>query len=162
MKSFEEMLAIVCGFLNCFAEKFPHKKVGSLILQKMMFLFEQEKKWNLGFSLNNRGPFSELVESILIRAQSAGNIGMYPYQRGHYIRLLKCPQEVSDEDKKLIEQLVEKYGRLCSDELVILTTVLFLKDRFEVESKSQLIDLISESRPQMERAEIKKIINLIE
>jgi len=162
MESFEEMLAIVCGFLKCFAEKFPYKKVGSLIVQKMLFLFEQEKKWNLGFSLNNRGPFSELVESILIRAQSAENIRMYPYQRGHYIRLLKCPQEVSDEDKKLIEQLVEKYGRLCSDDLVILTTALFLKDRFEVESKSQLIDLISESRPQMERAEIKKIINLIE
>ncbi len=163
MESFEEMLAIVCGFLKCFAEKFPHKKVGSLILQKMMFLFEQEKKWNLGFSLNHRGPFSELVESILIRAQSAGNIGTYPYQKsGYYIQLLKCPQEVSDEDKKLIEQLVEKYGRLCSDDLVILTTALFLKDRFEVESKSQLIDLISESRPQMERAEIKKIINLIE
>jgi len=162
VESFEEIIGIVCGFLECFAEKFPFKKVGSLILQKMMFIFEREKKWDLGFSLNHRGPFSELIESMLILAQSAGNIAICPHREGgQYIKLIKYPRSVSQEDEKLIEQLVEKYGRLCSDDLVILTTALFLKDRFEVQSKSQLIDLIQESRPQMMRSDIKKIVDLI-
>ncbi len=162
MESLEEVMKLICGFLEEFQRRLPWRRVGSLILQKMLFLFEQKKKWDLSFSLNHRGPFSELVELGIDRLLVQAIIEVISYSGGgSFIRLNQNPYSLAEEDRELIRQLVDKYGQLSSEELVILTTAIFLKNRYEIESKNQLIDLIQESRPQMTRSDIKEIVRLI-
>ncbi|MGB9847668.1 MAG: hypothetical protein ACPLKV_00370 [Minisyncoccia bacterium] len=156
---------IVCFLLAVWQKQYPQRKIGRIILQKLLFLFAQRQKYEWGYHLNHLGPTSELVDLFLSWAENRQYVRLERKNGACWVVFQEVSSEIFDclsqEDKVVIREIVEKFGCLRSEELVVTTTALYMEQNYKIEDKKMIIDLILESRPTMVREEVKKLVNLV-
>lgn len=155
----------VCFLLAVWQKQYPQRKIGRIMLQKLLFLFAQRQKYEWGYHLNHYGPTSEIVDLFLNWAENREYLRLERKKGGCWVVFQEVPPEVmeavSQEDKMVIREVLSKFGRLKSEELVLATTALYMKDIYHIADKKLIIDLLVESRPTMVREELKKLVDLV-
>ncbi len=156
----------VVFLLAVLKNKFPNVKATRLLIQKLMYLFSYGREYEWGYCLkNSSGPHCDLIDVWLswvelreyARVETKDKSKRYVFQEASP----EVFNEVDAEDKKLLLAIVEKFGRYKIEDLIIMTTALYLREGLRIEDKKILIDLLAEARQDKTREQIKKLVEQV-
>lgn len=121
------------------------EKPGKKALQKLVFLIEK-KGINLGYDygLHFYGPYSAHLDATT-RFLCADGVIEFDYSG--YSHLMSIDEEnftvesegLSEEQLEDIDELIERFQKLCPSELELLTTAIYAYDNLEDKSEKSII-----------------------
>jgi len=169
MKELLKELSIIYYIVKKLKEKYPSKQVGKVIIQKLMYLFENQVNKDYEFTMYHYGPHSAKVGKYINLAEALELIiiGWDP-EKGYLINInesAELPAEIAFNEKDIIDQLVDKYGAFSAAELSIIATALYIKNNFGITDSSRLIDTVLSLKPNNQKGWIKDVLrkaNIIE
>jgi len=129
------------------------RQVGKTMVQKMMFLIGREIGEDFAYSMFHYGPFSMVVAQYIDYAEYAKAINVeWHDEKGFFITPVNSKGDslsslLTEEDKKVIKNVVEKYHKFSTSELSIITTALYLKDNFNVQDEKEMIRIVKSIKP---------------
>lgn len=158
--------ALIGYLVEKIRERYPDKQVGKTIIQKSMYLLTLSKVVDFDYSMYHYGPFSLEVAEELDFAQNAGIIQIeWVDEKGYLIKATPKLKEfyslITDEEKKAIVDVVEKFGKFNAIELSIIATAFYLKYNFGV-SDAELVDVIHKIKQNLSSEDIKNILKKAE
>lgn len=121
------------------------KKPGKKALHKMIFLIQQ-KGVNLGYNygIHFYGPYSAALDTS---AMSLGADGIIEFDYSGHSHLMSInerdftilPKELSREQQKIIDQLIQRFSHESPSDLELLTTAMYAYDHLEDKSRESVI-----------------------
>ncbi|NHV06549.1 MAG: SocA family protein [Thaumarchaeota archaeon] len=152
-------LAVLSFLVAKLREKYPSKQIGKTVVQKMMYLLTRENVVDYKYSMYHYGPYSSELSSDLNLCEELGILTIkWDNEKGFDITLNENQYEnkLSSEDKRKIEEIVDKYGHFNAKELSIIATALFLKT--ECENNEDLIKVVASLKPDYDENTIRNIL----
>lgn len=130
--------------------KYPDKQIGKTVLQKMMYLLSRNGIADFDFSMYHYGPYSSEVAGELNFAERSGIVEIrWEDEKGYYIKPTKKVEEFStlleDDEKRAVDELVEKFGSFKAIDLSLIATAFYLKDNFGVK-EDRLVDAVHNAK----------------
>lgn len=161
-KSIFKNPALIGCLVKKINEKYPEKQVGKTIIQKNMYLLTRSKIVDFDYSMYHYGPFSSEVSGELNFAENAGIIQIkWVDEKGYFITATSKIKEfdslITDEEKKAIENIVEKFGDFKAIDISIMASAFFLKDNFGV-SDAELVEVIHQIKQNHSSEYIKNVL----
>lgn len=143
-------------------EKYPSKQIGKTVIQKMMYLLSRSNVANFGFSMYHYGPYSSEVSGELNFAERNGIVDIsWKDAEGYYINPTERVQNfeylLSDDEKRVVDDLVTRFGRFKAVDLSLIATALYLKDNFDVE-EYRLVEAVHSAKKKYPTKYIKSIL----
>jgi len=143
-------------------EKYPSKQIGKTVIQKMMYLLSRSDVANFGFSMYHYGPYSSEVSGELNFAERNGIVDIsWKDAEGYYINPTERVQNfeylLSDGEKRVVDDLVARFGRFKAVDLSLIATALYLKDNFDVED-DRLVEAVHNAKKKYPPKYIKSIL----
>jgi len=170
MNSLLKGAALVYILTKELLEKHPDIRIGKTIIQKMMYFLERKLNADFKFSMYHYGPYSELVDIYLNFLESREILDIKWHSKTGYSISIKKEQEakeivknfekiVSDNEKRAIQDVVDKYGVLKPPvaKLSIIATALFIKNNFGVKD-DEVVNVIKSIKPQYSDDYIRKTL----
>jgi len=161
MKEILKGPSLVYNLVKKLKEKYPEKQIGKTVIQKLMYLIETKSDLDLGYTLYHYGPYSSMVNEYITLAETLGFVSVrWDYEKGYFIDPLKPNEDllVDIEEKNSIKVIVDNYGNFTANELSIMTTALYIKNRFGVESPENIISAVLQAKPKNKKEWIEKIL----
>lgn len=154
--------ALIGYLVEQIKKKYPKKQVGKTIIQKKMYLLTRLKIVDFDYTMYYYGPFSSEVSGELDFAQGAGIIQIKWVDReGYFIEATPKLKEfyslITNEEKKAVEGIVEKFGDFNAIDMSIIATAFYLKDNFGV-SDAELVEIIHKIKQNLSSEHIKNIL----
>jgi len=133
-------------------EKYPHKQIGKTIIQRLMYLFENQTNRDLRFTMYHYGVHSSFVGDCINLAEALGLIAVrWDYKRGYLIsaceRKLGENEALPSSDREIMDKLIDRYGAVSNAELFAITSALYILNNFEITNFSDLIRGIYSLKP---------------
>ncbi len=153
--------AMISHLVKTISEKYPEKQVGKTFIQKMVYLLAREGTADFDYSMYHYGPYSGQVSEELDFTENIGAVEIdWAPSKGYFIKSkdTSWEQYLNEGEKRVIDELVDKYGEFSAIELSIITTSLFIRDNFDVRDKNELIHVVASLKPQPTEAWIKDIL----
>lgn len=144
------------------------KQIGKTMVQKLMFLIAKEINEDFLYSMYHYGPYSFAVAQYIDYAEYLRAIKIeWRDEEGFYIKPLKPKRAeffsmLTENEKKTVKEIVEKYGKFNSRELSVITTAIYLKDNFEVKNIEEIIRIVNSLKPQYTKEQIPEILTRAE
>jgi uncharacterized protein YwgA len=137
--------------------------IGRTKIQKLIFLFSLKRDIDLNYSLYHYGPFSSYVSSELDVAQNMNLlISEYSPLSGYSIKTNKAcevnTEQLSKDDIKIINNIIENYGDYSVNQLAIIATALYIKKNFGIKDDNELINSLHEIKSDFGIEYIRKIL----
>jgi uncharacterized protein YwgA len=137
-------------------------QVGKTFIQKLMYLIGKELNRDFGYRFHFYGPYSSLVEGGLNYASFLKSVDIHwDVNHGYFIKPSKntsvFTKILSEEEKDKIESVLKEYGKLTVQDLSIVATAYYLKERYEL-SGEDLIQAVGN----MKSYDKKRIKELLE
>ena len=141
---------------------YPDKQIGKTIVQKMMYLLTREGTVDFNYSMYHYGPYSSEVSGELNFANSAGIVNInWVDDKGYFInstqKLENFMNRLTDQDKQVVDELVNKFGKFNAIQLSLIATAFFLKDNFNV-SDVRLAEVVHDAKPKYSHGYIKTVL----
>lgn len=146
---------------------------GKKVLQKLVYLIEREGL-DLGFdySIYYYGPYSAQLDDTLYRLQLQGIVNIVPEKSKHTIYFNEFDNEkdeeqiFSAEEKKIIEEVIERFGSKSANELELITTADFvfqqLKENYPAVSETEIVEKVKKIKGEkFSEYEIREALKLI-
>ncbi len=155
-------VAIISYLAKELHEAYPDKQIGKTVLQKMSYFLTREDIVEFDYSLYHYGPYSSEVESEISFAEDLGMLDVkWEMDKGYFIFVKNNEFEsfIKTEERKKIENVVSKYGKFNATELSIIATAFFVKDRFRIDDKEKLVEIVASIKPQYDKNWIEKILS---
>jgi uncharacterized protein YwgA len=143
-------------------KKDPDKQIGKTILQKMCYFLTQEGLTDFKYSMYHYGPYSSQVSGELGFAAASGLvIETWQKELGYFIE--PGPKEpdfehlVTEEEKRAIDRITERYGRYNAIDMSIIATAIYHKKVFGVPDE-KLADVVHSLKKKQNLSHIKKLL----
>ena len=154
--------ALIGYLVKSLREKFPNKRVGKTIIQKMVYLLVRLGVMDFGYSMYHYGPYSSGVSGELNFAENNDIVEMeWVEDAGYFITpgdgLERFEYLVTEDEKRQIDNTVKKYGKFNAGELSLIATALYLRDNFGV-SDERLTEVVHDVKEQYPVSYIRKIL----
>jgi len=161
----KEMLkgpAIIYYLVKQLKEKYPDKQVGKTVIQKLMYLFESKSNGDFEFTMYHYGPYSSKVGEYVNIAEVLGLIKTeWKPEKGYSIKpsdSADFSDEITSDEKKIIDELVNKYGAFSAVELSIIATAFYVKNNFEVNDAHQIVKTVLSLKPNNRKEWVENIL----
>ncbi len=161
----KEMLkgpSLVYYLVKRLKEKYPEKQIGKTIIQKLLFLVETRSDLDFDYTMYHYGPYSSQIGEYIGLAENLGFINVkWNSKKGYFIEPLQPNKslllEVEDL-QNLLEEVVDNYGKFTANELSIITTAIYIKNKFGIKSPEELINIVLQIKPNNKKDWIKDIL----
>jgi len=154
--------ALVYYLVKELKKKYPKKQVGKTIIQKLMYIFELTSGKDFDYTMYHYGPYSWKVSEYLNLAEALNAVEIdWDPSKGYFVRPNDKPPfkvSIGEEEKKLMRQIIEKYGKFNAVELSIFTTAMYVKDRFGESDPENIVKIVSSLKPEHKKEWIKQIL----
>ncbi|MCX8015782.1 MAG: hypothetical protein N2692_00495 [Patescibacteria group bacterium] len=162
----EKGTAAVCYLLAVLKNEYHRQWLSRTVVQKLLFLFSDQMRYEWGYHLkNSSGPHSELIDLFLSWAEAREYIAVKREGKNSWFIFREVSTDVTDslnaEDKQALTQIIQKFQQFKADELGIITLAVYMRNNYQMEDKKMIIDAICDSRPFLEREEIKKLVEVV-
>jgi uncharacterized protein YwgA len=122
-------------------EKYSDIQIGKTVIQKIVFLLSRELTLDFEYGMYHYGPYSNRLDHELNFAEDSDLVKTrWVEDQGYFIEatdeLLKFEKLITPEEKKVITEIVENYGDFNAKELAVITTALYLKDKYGLENEA--------------------------
>lgn len=156
-------ISAICYLLEVFKNQYHYQCVSKGVIQKLLFLFAENFNYEWGYYLKNSwGPHSELVDSFLSWAEARGYIIVKRCGKNTFIIIEENPFDcLNADEKENLKQIVKNFHYFDIEELEIITIAVYMQNKFQMNDKKMIIDSINESRPFMNRKNIKKLVEVV-
>lgn len=172
----KEMLrgpSLVYHLVKRLKERYPDKQIGKTIIQKLFFLIETKSESDLDFdyTMYHYGPYSSQIGEYISLAEALDFINVkWTSEKGYFIEPLDPPKELLLDIKDLqnllnikklqdlLEEVVDNYGKFTANELSIIATAIYIKKRFGIKSREELIDVVLKIKPNNKRDWIRSVL----
>jgi len=144
-------VAMVSHSVKKLSERYPDSQIGKTIVQKTMYMLTREGVIDFNYSMYHYGPYSAQVSSEINFAENIGAVEIdWISDKGYFIKPKSDELEevLSEDDKQVIDRVIDKYGRFNAIELSIIATALFVEDNFEVNDTEELVRVVTSLKPQ--------------
>jgi len=146
-------------------ETYPATQISKTIIQKLVYLLSGTNPIDFDYSLYHYGPYSSQVSNELNFAEEIDFIVIdwipekgYSISPGSMYSSKQLLQNTQKVERDAINEIVQKYGSYNAIELSIITTALFLKEKFGVNDKSKLVEIVSSLKPQYNKERISNLL----
>lgn len=161
-KSIFKNPALISYLVKKIRIEYPKRQVGKTIIQKMVYLLNRNDAVDFDYSMYHYGPYSSEVSGELNFAQNIGIVQVeWIDDKGYFIestaKLKKFEKLITEEEKKAIDEIVERFGSFNAIELSIIATAFFLKDNFGVRD-TELVTVIHRFKQDHSAEYIKKVL----
>lgn len=158
---------LITYFVKKIEDSIENKQIGKTVIQKMMYLLENECDLDFDYSMYHYGPFSKEVATNLEKAEKKDLVEMrWDKNKGYYINTSKSDidfnEYISESEQKTIDKLVEKYGEYNAQELSIIATGLYVKNDHDDISDDKLVELVHELKPKHSKDRIEFLVKATE
>ncbi|HOT06259.1 MAG: hypothetical protein A4E45_00362 [Methanosaeta sp. PtaB.Bin039] len=131
-------------------EERPDTQVGKTIIQKMMYLLSRNGIIDFDFSMYHYGPYSSEVAGELNFAERNGIVEIsWEDDKGYFIKptnkIEKFSYLLDDDEKRAVDELIERFGGFKAIDLSLIATALYLKDNFGV-GDDRLVDAVHNAK----------------
>jgi uncharacterized protein YwgA len=161
--------AIIGCLVKELARKYPGEQIGKTKLQKLLYLLTDKQITknevvNFYYSLHYYGPYSSEASSELSFAESRKIVrSEWKDDKGFFFKPGDNEERVEKEhlnnnEKLIIQKLVNRFGKFNARELTIITTYLFLSKEDEYSSEP---DKIVEEVCKMKNYSINDVCNTL-
>lgn len=162
----EKGTAAVCYLLAVLKNEYHRQWLSRTVVQKLLFLFSDQMRYEWGYHLkNSSGPHSELIDLFLSWAEAREFIAVKREGKNSWFLFQEVHPDVVDclsaEEKEILKEVIAEFSRFKADELNIIALALYMKKNYQMEDKKMIIDAICDSRPFLEREEIKKLVEVV-
>ena len=150
-KSILRGVAMVSHSVKKLSEKYPDSQIGKTIVQKIMYMLTRERVIDFNYSMYHYGPYSAQVSSEINFAENIGAVEIdWISDKGYFIKPKSDELEgvLSEDDKQVVDRVIDKYGRFNAIEISIIATALFVEDNFEVNDTEELVRVVTSLKPQ--------------
>jgi len=118
-----------------------NKQIGKTFLQKIFYCLQRENIVDLSYTLYHYGPYSTELSRELNLAENMKYLSIeWKDNKGYFIKTTNYSKQledfISNDEKKLIDELVKKYVDFSAVDISILTTAFYLKDEYGIKSKN--------------------------
>jgi len=164
-KTFEILFknpALIGYLVKKFNDMYSDNQMGKTIVQKLMYLLTRRGTTDFAYSLYHYGPYSSKVSAELDFAKNLGLVDInWKDEKGFFIKPTKKIDEfeslLGEEDKKSIDEIVNKFGGFNAKDLSIVATAFYVMDNFDV-SKNIVIDVVWGLKPKYKTHKIKTLL----
>lgn len=143
-------------------EKYPNKQIGKTIIQKLLFLLETRSDLDFDYTLYHHGPYSSQIGEYIDLAEALDFISIrWDSKKGYFIEPFKPDENLLYDIKdlqNLIKEIVEDYGKFTANELSIIATAIYIKNKFNIKSSEELINTVWQAKPNNRKDWIEKIL----
>lgn len=141
-------------------------QVGKTVIQKLMYILEKKDIGKYNYTLYHYGPYSSKVESLLNYAEFLKGVDVEWWNgRGYFIKpstkIEHFEKSVSEDKKKIIDDIVTKVGSLTAKDLSLLSTILYVENQENISNHEELINVVRSIKPLFSKEEVKEKIDLI-
>ena len=131
-------------------EKYPGKQIGKTVIQKMMYMLSRSDVANFDFSMYHYGPYSSEVSGELNFAERNGVVDIdWKDEKGFFINQTDRVEDfvhlLSSEEKRVVDELVARFGCFKAVDLSLIATALYLKDNFGVQDE-RLVEAVHNAK----------------
>ncbi len=159
MREILEEPSLVYYLVKKLKEKDPEKQVGKTIIQKLLFLLETKSDLDFDYTLYHYGPYSSKIGEYIDLIETLGFINVrWDPKKGYFVEPSNSESEenlLSTENlhnlHNLIEEIVDTYGKFTANQLSIIATAFYLKNKFDISSSEQLVDAVLNAKPNNKR-----------
>ena len=115
-------------------EKYPGKQIGKTVIQKMMYMLSRSDVANFDFSM--------YITALLVRgirklnfAERNGVVDIdWKDEKGYFVNQTDRVEDfvhlLSSEDKRVVDELVARFGCFKAVDLSLIATALYLQRQF--------------------------------
>jgi uncharacterized protein YwgA len=142
--------------------KDPDKQIGKTVVQKMCYFLTLEGFTDFKYSMYHYGPYSSQVSGELGFAAASGIVNeTWQSDLGYFIS--PGPKErnfehlVSNEEKRAINRIIERYGKYNAIEMSIIATAIYHKKVFGVPNE-KLPDVVHSLKKKQSLSQIRKLL----
>jgi len=157
--------ALISYVVKRIKETYPVTQISKTIIQKLVYLLSRKNIVDFDYSLYHYGPYSSQVSSELNFAEEIDFIVIdwipekgYSISPGSMYSSKQLLQNTQKVERDAINEIVQKYGSYNAIELSIITTALFLKEKFGVNAKSKLVEIVTSLKPQYNKERISNLL----
>lgn len=154
--------SLVYYLVKLLKEKHPEKQIGKTIIQKLLLLVETRSDLDFDYTLYHYGPYSSQIGEYISLAEILGFINVtWNPKKGYFIEPIQPNKglllEVEDL-QNLLKEIVDNYGKFTANELSIIATAIYIKNKFGIKSPEELINIVLQIKPKNKRDWIKDIL----
>lgn len=155
--------AIIAYVVKKMTEKNNDRRIGKTLLQKIMYLISRHNIGEFLYSLYMYSPYSDNLDFEINFAEDSGLIKIEWVDRaGYCITLLKNSEDffdlISEDEKKVIDEVVDRYCDFTTKELSIIATAMYVRDYFGIDGKEKIIEVLSKLRSDFDRGFIADVL----
>jgi len=155
--------ALIAYLVKSISGRYTSKQIGKTVIQKMIYILSRKGLLEANYSMYHYGPYSQEIAGELNFAESSGLIEIkWIDDKGYFItsvpnKLEQFEPLLREGEKLEIDRAVEKFGGFNANELSIIATAIYLKDKFKVDD-SKLIEAVHEIKDQYMISHISSIL----
>lgn len=163
-KSVFKGVGIICYLVKKLQGVSP--QVGKTVIHKLMYILERKGVGKYNYTLYHYGPYSNKVESLLNYAEFLRVVDVeWKIGRGYFIKPSvnreHFEKSVSEDEKKLINDIVTKVGSFTAKNLSLLSTILYVESQGNISNDEELINVVRSIKPLFSEEEVKEKVALI-
>jgi len=162
MKDILKGSALVYYLVKELKKKYPEKQVGKTVIQKLMYIFERNSGEDFDYTMYHYGPYSWEVSEYLNLAEALNAVEIdWDPSRGYFIQPkndFSFKVSIGEREKKLIKDIIEKYGKFNAIKLSIIATAMYVKNKFGESDSDHIINMVSSLKPKHKKEWIKQIL----
>jgi len=137
-------------------------QVGKTVLQKIMYLVNSTENW-YDFTLYHYGPFSSMFEADINHAEDFDAVGInwipnIGYQITPGKNIAYFTGMVPEEEKKIMDEIIEKLGGFNARDLSIMATAHYIKRQKSDISSEELARIVRILKPKFDLGMIASVI----
>lgn len=156
--------AIIAYVVKKIFEKNNDRQIGKALLQKMIYLISRYNIGDFSYSLYMYSPYSDNVDFEINFAEDSELIKVEWIDRvGYCITPLKNSEDffnlISEDEKRVIDEMVDKYCDFTVEELSIITTAIYIQDYFKIDEKEKIVEVVSKLKSSFNRNFISDVLN---
>jgi len=163
MREILEEPSLIYFLVKKLKEKYPEKQIGKTAIQKLLFLLETKSDLDFDYTLYHYGPYSFQVSRYINLAEILGFIKVeWHPEIGYLIEPLQPDKNllfgIKEELLNLLEKIVDDYGKFTAQELSIIATAVYIKNKVGIKDLDELVDAVNRIKPKYQKEWIKKVL----
>ena len=155
--------SLIYYVIKSLRQKYPDKQIGKTVVQKIMYLLETKSDLDFDYTLYYYGPYSFKVGEYLNLAETLKFIDIkWNPEKGYFIeplhpdpQLLHAP---SENLLKVIDNLVDKYGKFKANDLSLIATAFYVKNKMGIKSLEELSKMVLQIKPKNREEHVEELL----
>jgi uncharacterized protein YwgA len=155
--------AMITYLVKSIEKAYPGKQIGKTVIQKMVYISTIKGLLDANYSMHYYGPYSADVAGDLDFAESSGLLEIkWVNDKGYFVtsvpdKLEQLGEILNEKEKQEIDDIVARFGEYKANDLSIIATALYLRDKFELDNE-KLVKSVNEIKDQYSASYIMHIL----